>query len=216
MAEEKKVSSQDEETLEEFADKAAEEITADSAADELEPATQEDVAEDVSDEAKGAKRDKKKGKAFGKKKDLKDKKDEIINELNDKLKRSMAEFDNFRKRTNQEKAGMYVVGAKEIVEKMLPVVDSFERGLAAVPQDEEATPFIEGMTMIYKQMLKALEDVGVTPIVAVGEEFDPDLHNAVMHIESDEVGDNIVVEELQKGYHYKDFVVRHSMVKVAN
>jgi Molecular chaperone GrpE (heat shock protein) len=111
---------------------------------------------------------------------------------------------------------MYVVGAKDIVEKILPVVDSFERGLVAVPEDEEKTPFVEGMNMIYKQFMKVLEDAGVTPIEAVGEEFNPDLHNAVMHIESDEVGDNIVVEELQKGYKYKDFVVRHSMVKVAN
>jgi len=199
MTEEKKVTSQDEETLEEVVEEMAD----------------EEVKEDKPSKEE-SKDDKKRGKLFNKKKELKDKKDEIINELNDKLKRSMAEFDNFRKRTNQEKAGMYVVGAKEIVEKMLPVVDSFERGLAAVPEDEEQSPFVEGMTMIYKQMIKALEEVGVIPIEAVGEEFDPDLHNAVMHIESDEVGDNIIVEELQKGYRYKDFVVRHSMVKVAN
>ena len=206
MAVEKKVKSQDEETLEEFADRMADEVTHEQT-EEVTEAVKEEKASDTG---------KKKGKFSSKKKDLKDKKDDIIEELNDKLKRSMAEFDNFRKRTNQEKAGMYVVGAKEIVEKMLPVVDSFERGLAAVPKDEEQTPFVEGMAMVYKQMMKALEDVGVTPIDAVGEEFNLDLHNAVMHIESDEVGENIVVEELQKGYRYKDFVVRHSMVKVAN
>jgi len=204
---EKKVNPQDEERLEEQLEEQVEETTAESA---------KAVAEEISEETKDADKSKKKSKIFSKKKDLKDKKDDIIEELNDKLKRSMAEFDNFRKRTNQEKAGMYVVGAKEIVEAMLPVVDNFERGLAAVPEGEEDSPFVEGMTMIYKQMMKALEDVGVTPIVAVGQEFNPDIHNAVMHIESDEEGDNIVVEELQKGYRYKDFVVRHSMVKVAN
>lgn len=157
------------------------------------------------------------------KKKLKDKSNEIVDKLKDELNsskdqllRKAAEFDNYRKRTEQEKAGMYVVGAKDIVEKILPVVDSFERGLAAAPEDEEKSPFVEGMNMIYKQFMKVLEDAGVTPIEAVGEEFNPDLHNAVLHIESDEVGDNIVVEELQKGYRYKDFVVRHSMVKVAN
>ena len=211
MAEEKKVKSQDEETLEGFVEQIANEKNKQE--EEVSPEVSE---ESTTSEEETSKADKKKEKRFGKKKDLKDKKDEIIGELNDKLKRSMAEFDNFRKRTNQEKAGMYVVGAKEIVEKMLPVVDSFERGLAAVPEDEKESPFAEGMVMIYKQMVKALEEVGVIPIEAVGKEFDPDLHNAVMHIESDEVGDNIVVEELQKGYRYKDFVVRHSMVKVAN
>lgn len=152
-------------------------------------------------------------KFFGKKKD---KKDEKIEELTDQLKRQMAEFDNFRKRTNQEKASMYIVGAKEIVEKMLPVVDSFERGLAAVPEESQEDPFVDGMNKIYKQLMAALEEAGVAPIEAVGQEFDPELHNAVMHIEDEEAGENIVAEELQKGYLYKDFVVRHSMVKVAN
>lgn len=152
-------------------------------------------------------------KFFGKKKD---KKDEKIEELTDQLKRQMAEFDNFRKRTNQEKASMYIVGAKEIVEKMLPVVDSFERGLAAVPEESQEGPFVDGMNKIYKQLMAALEEAGVAPIETVGQEFDPELHNAVMHIEDEDAGENIVVEELQKGYLYKDFVVRHSMVKVAN
>jgi len=155
-------------------------------------------------------------KLFGKKKHKKDKKDEKIEELSDQLKRQMAEFDNFRKRTNQEKSSMYIIGAKEIVEKMLPIVDSFERGLAAVPKENQEDPFVDGMNKVYKQLMTALEEAGVQPIEAVGQEFNPDLHNAVMHIESDEAEDNTVVEEFQKGYLYKDFVVRHSMVKVAN
>ena len=150
---------------------------------------------------------------FGKKKEKKDKKDEQIEELTDRLKRQMAEFDNFRKRTEKEKSSMYIIGAKEIVEKILPVVDNFERGLA---QAQEGDAFADGMKMIYKQLTTTLDDLGVKPIEAVGKEFNPDFHNAVMHVEDEEVGENIVVEEFQKGYTYKDFVVRHSMVKVAN
>ena len=156
---------------------------------------------------------KQKSSIFGKKKKEKDKYEQQIEELTDRLKRSMAEFDNFRKRTEKEKASMYIIGAKDIVEKILPVVDSFERGLTQAPQDD---PFAEGMKMIYKQMMTALEETGVKAIEAVGNEFDPNFHNAVMHVEDETVGENIVVEELQKGYTYKDFVVRHSMVKVAN
>lgn len=148
---------------------------------------------------------------FGKKK--KDKKDQQIEELTDRLKRSMAEFDNFRKRTEKEKSSMYVIGAKEIIENMLPVVDNFERGLA---QAQEGDAFADGMKMIYKQLMTTLEGLGVEAIEAVGKEFDPDFHNAVMHVEDEKAGDNMVVEELQKGYTYKGFVVRHSMVKVAN
>lgn len=150
---------------------------------------------------------------FGKKKEKKDKKDEQIEELTDRLKRQMAEFDNFRKRTEKEKSSMYIIGAKEIVEKILPVVDNFERGLA---QAQEGDAFADGMKMIYKQLTTTLDELGVKPIEAVGKEFNPDFHNAVMHVEDEEVGENIVVEEFQKGYTYKDFVVRHSMVKVAN
>ena len=149
---------------------------------------------------------------FGKKK--KDNKlEQQIEDLTDRLKRNMAEFDNFRKRTEKEKSSMYVIGAKEIIEKILPVVDNFERGLA---QATEGDPFAEGMEKIYKQLTTTLESLGVEPIEAVDKEFNPDLHNAVMHVEDESVGDNIVVEELQKGYTYKGFVVRHSMVKVAN
>ena len=149
---------------------------------------------------------------FGKKK--KDNKlEQQIEDLTDRLKRNMAEFDNFRKRTEKEKSSMYIIGAKDTIEKILPVVDNFERGLA---QATEGDPFAEGMEKIYKQLTTTLESLGVEPIEAVDKEFNPDLHNAVMHVEDESVGDNIVVEELQKGYTYKGFVVRHSMVKVAN
>ena len=150
---------------------------------------------------------------FGKKKKEKDNFEQQIEELTDRLKRSMAEFDNYRKRTEKEKSSMYIIGAKDIVEKMLPIVDNFERGLAQAPEND---PFAEGMKMIYKQMMTAFDEMGVKPIEAVGKDFDPNLHNAVMHVEDDSVGENIIVEEFQKGYTYKDFVVRHSMVKVAN
>ena len=128
----------------------------------------------------------------------------------------MAEFDNFRKRTEKEKTAMYEIGAKEVVEKILPVVDNFERGLAAVPEDKKDDSFVAGMEMIYKQIMTSLEEIGVKPIEAVGKEFNPDFHNAVMHIEDEELGENIVAEEFQKGYTYRESVVRHSMVKVAN
>ncbi|MBQ8304700.1 MAG: nucleotide exchange factor GrpE [Blautia sp.] len=150
---------------------------------------------------------------FGRRKKESDKFQQQIDELNDKLLRSRAEFDNFRKRTEKEKSSMYIIGARDIIEKILPVVDNFERGLAQAP---EGDAFADGMKMIYKQLMTTLEDLGVKPIEAVGQEFNPDFHNAVMHVEDDSVGDNIVVEELQRGYTYKDFVVRHSMVKVAN
>ncbi|EGN31723.1 co-chaperone GrpE [Lachnospiraceae bacterium 1_4_56FAA] len=128
----------------------------------------------------------------------------------------MAEFDNFRKRTDREKSQMYEVGAKDVIDKILPVVDNFERGLGAVTEEEKEDPFVKGMEQIYKQLMTTLEGIGVKPIEAVGNEFDPDFHNAVMHVEDEEVGENIIVEEFQKGYMYRDSVVRHSMVKVAN
>ena len=154
-------------------------------------------------------------KKFGRK-NKKDKKDEKIEELTDRLTRQMAEFVNFRKRTEKEKSQMYEIGAKDIIEKILPVVDNFERGIAAVPEEEKSNPFAEGMEKIYKQLMTTLEEIGVKPIEAVGQEFDPDFHNAVMHVEDEEVGENIITEEFQKGYLYRDSVVRHSMVKVAN
>ena len=171
------------------------------------------------EEAEAAEEDKEadketKGKAsfFGKKK-KENKMEQQIEELTDRLKRSMAEFDNFRKRTEKEKSSMYIIGAKEIIEKILPVVDNFERGLAQAPEDD---PFADGMQKIYKQLTTTLEGLGVEQIEAVDKEFNPDFHNAVMHVEDESVGENIVVEELQKGYTYKGFVVRHSFVKVAN
>ncbi len=145
-----------------------------------------------------------------------DPKDQQIKDLQDRLVRNMAEFDNFRKRTEKEKANMFDMGARSIVEKLLPTIDNFERALKSVPEGKECESFVAGMDMIYKQLLKELEAVGVKPIKCVGHEFDPNFHNAVMHVEDESVGDNIVVEEFQRGYTYKDAIVRHSMVKVAN
>lgn len=158
--------------------------------------------------------DSKKKSFFGKKK--KDKKDQQIEELTDRVQRQMAEFDNFRKRSEKEKAAMYEIGAKSVVEKILPTIDNFERGFAALTQEQKAEPFADGMDKVYRQMMTTLEEIGVKPIEAVGKEFDPNFHNAVMHVEDEEAGENIVVEEFQKGYMYRDSVVRHSIVKVAN
>lgn len=154
------------------------------------------------------------------KKKKKDKKEEAfkakIDELEDRVKRQMAEFENFRKRTDKEKSAMFETGAKSVIEKILPVVDNFERGLAAVPEDEKGSAFVEGMNKVYKQLMTELDNMGVKPIEAAGQEFDPNFHNAVMHVEDEAYGENIVAEEFQKGYTYHDTVVRHSMVKVAN
>ncbi|MBQ2800159.1 MAG: nucleotide exchange factor GrpE [Lachnospiraceae bacterium] len=172
----------------------------------------EETAEEGSEEAAEEATEKK--SLFGKKK--KDKKDEQIEELTDRLKRQMAEFDNFRKRTEKEKTQMYEIGAKSVIEKILPVIDNFERGFATVTEEGKADPFVEGMDKVYKQMMTTLNEIGVAPIEALGEEFNPDFHNAVMHVEDEEAGENVIVEEFQKGYLYKETVVRHSMVKVAN
>ena len=151
---------------------------------------------------------------FGKKK--KDAKDTQIEDLTDRLKRTMAEFDNFRKRTDKEKASMYEVGARDVIEKILPVVDNFERGLGTIPEEAKETPFAEGMEKIYKQLMKTLDDMDVKAIEAVGKEFDPNIHNAVMHVDDEALGENMVAEEFQKGYTYRGTVIRHNMVKVAN
>lgn len=145
-----------------------------------------------------------------------DKKDIAIADLTDRLKRSMAEFDNFRKRSEKEKATMFDMGARSIVEKILPVVDNFERAMVAAPKEGDGKAFADGITMIYNQLKKTLEDLGVKPIDCVGQPFDPNFHNAVMHVEDESLGENVVAEELLKGYMYKDSVLRHSMVKVAN
>ena len=176
---------------------------------------QEGVSEDETAEEDSKEESVKKG-LFGKKKEKKDPRDEKIEELTDRLQRNMAEFDNYRKRTEKEKTAMFEIGAKDIVERILPVVDNFERGLAAISEEEKSAPFADGMEKIYKQLMKTLEEAGVKPIEAVGKPFDPNFHNAVMHIEDESLGENVVSQELQKGYTYRDTVVRHSMVQVAN
>lgn len=176
----------------------------------------EEASENEEEEPDEEDEDKKSGKKLFGKKNKKDKKDEKIEELTDRLTRQMAEFDNFRKRTEKEKSQMYEIGAKDIIEKILPVVDNFERGLAAVAEDDKEDPFVQGMDKIYKQLMTTLDGIGVKPIEAVGQEFNPDFHNAVMHEENEEAGENTITEEFQKGYMYRDSVVRHSMVKVAN
>ena len=182
-----------------------------------EDSKEEDSKEETSEgtEEKEESEDSSGKKLFGKK-NKKDKKDEKIEELTDKLTRQMAEFDNFRKRTEKEKSQMYEIGAKDIIDKILPIVDNFERGLGAVTEEEKEDPFVQGMEKVYKQLMTTLDGIGVKPIEAVGKEFNPDFHNAVMHVEDEELGENIIAEEFQKGYMYHDSVVRHSMVKVAN
>ena len=142
--------------------------------------------------------------------------DKKAQEINDKLMRTIAEFDNFRKRSEKEKSAMFEIGAKAIIEKILPVLDNFERGLDSISEDEKGSAFAQGIEQIYKQFVAVLDDAGVKVIETVGKEFDPNLHNAVMHVEDDSLVENIIAEEFQKGYMYKDSVVRHSMVKVAN
>ena len=197
-----------EETVE--AEEVTEEVseteeTVEEAVEETAETTEETVEE--STEKKGF---------FGKKKDKKDKKDQKIEELEDKVKRQLAEFEIFRNRTEKEKSRMYEFGARDVIEKMLPVVDNFERGLASIPEEEKGGPVASGMEMIYKQMMTTLEGLGVTPIDALNKPFDPNFHNAVMHVEDEEVEESTVVEEFQKGYIYKEHVIRYSMVKVAN
>ena len=210
------------EAVEEAKAKAAEEAgqdaseaeAAEDAADTEDSAEQTEASEPEADEGEEDPKAEKK-KFFGKK-NKKDKKDEKIDELTDRLTRQMAEFDNCRKRTEKEKSQMYEIGAKDIIEKILPVVDNFERGLASMSEEDKATPFAEGMEKIYKQLMTTLESIGVKAIEAVGKEFNPDFHNAVMHGEDGEFGENIVAEEFQKGYTYRDSVGRHSQGKVAH
>ena len=187
-----------EETVtEETAEEAVEgEVVEETTEDEEEEAEEE--CADACDEADDAAAEGKKEKKLRWKK--KDKKDEKIEELTDRLQRTMAEFDNYRKRTDKEKASMYIIGAKEVVEKILPIIDNFERGLASATEEQKADPFVEGFDKIYKQLCKTLEDMGVKAIEAVGKEFDPNFHNAVMHVDDENVGEKIVVEEFEKGY----------------
>ena len=196
---------------------AASEESEEKDADPGETAGQEASEEEQAEDREPEEESDKVGLFGGKKlkKEL-EKKAEQISELTDRNMRLMAEFDNYRKRTEKEKAAMYGMGAKDVVEKILPVIDNFERGFSLVAEEDMEDPFTQGMEKIYKQFLTVLEGLGVTPIEAVGKEFDPNFHNAVMHVDDENFGENIVVEEFQKGYLYKDSVVRHSMVKVAN
>ncbi len=181
----------------------------DGAQENADQAAAEETAEEPAAEAEDPAAD---AISSVKEKALRDK----ITALEDKVKRQMAEFDNFRKRTSKEKEQMFSMGERSVIEKMLPVVDNFERGLAAVPEAEKGSAIASGMEMIYKQMMKQLEDLGVKPIEAVGKEFDPNFHNAVMQVESDELESGVVAQEFQKGYTYHDTVIRHSMVGVVS
>jgi molecular chaperone GrpE len=187
----------------------ADQVEDTAAAEETDAEVQIEEPSEDSDEEEP----KKKG-LFGKKK--KDKRDTQIEELTDRVQRQMAEFDNFRKRSEKEKAAMFEVGAKSIIEKILPTIDNFERGFAGLTDEQKEDPFVQGMEKVYRQMMTELENAGVKPIESVGQTFDPNFHNAVMHVEDEEAGENTVVEEFQKEYLYRDAVVRHSMVKVAN
>lgn len=208
------------EILEGQAQEAANQTDAEDTAAEAEAADAVNGAEqeaEAAEEAEDTEAESKKLFGKGRKKDKdKDALKEKVEELEDRVKRQMAEFENFRKRTEKEKSAMYEVGAKSVIEKMLPVVDNFERGLAAIPEGEKGNAFYEGMNMIYKQLMGELDKLGVAPIEAVGCEFDPNLHNAVMQVESEEFESGIIAQELQKGYTYHDTVVRHSMVAVVS
>lgn len=177
---------------------------------------EETSSEDTAAESEADGDEKAEGKEKRFKKKKKDKRDEQIEELNDRVKRQMAEFENFRKRTEKEKTQMFDMGAKTIVEKILPVIDNFERGFQTVEDADKDDAFVQGMDMVYKQLMTELSNAGVTPIEALGKEFDPEIHNAVMQVESDEYESGVVAQELQKGYMYKDQVVRHSMVAVVS
>ena len=201
-----------EETVDTEETQAAEESAEETKAED---AAETENAQDTEATSEETDTKEKKDGIFGKKK-KKDKKDEQIEDLNDRLRRQMAEFDNFRKRSEKEKSQMFDMGAKSIIEKVLPVVDNFERGLAAVPEEQKDDAFVTGMDKVYKQMMTEFDSIGVKPIEAVGQEFNPDLHNAVMQVESEEFEPGIVAQELQKGYMYKDTVVRHSMVAVVS
>ena len=202
----------DEETVSETAeDKEAADAPEEKAQEESREESGEEKEE--KEEDKEEKKEKKKNEKADKKQDaLKEK----VEALEDRVKRQMAEFENFRKRTEKEKTMMFETGAKSVIEKILPVVDNFERGLATVPEEEKGGAFAQGMEMIYKQLVTELENMEVKPIPAVGEEFNPDYHNAVMQVESEEFESGVIAQELQKGYTYRDSVVRHSMVAVVS
>lgn len=196
-------------------DEILEETEQESAEDMSQEQTDAQAAENQPDDKDVQTDDKK--RFFGKKKDKKDKQiEDLTAQLDDLRKRNLAEFENFRKRTEKEKSTMFDMGAKSVVEKLLPIIDNFERGFAGLSDEQMSDPFVSGMDMVYKQLVKALADMGVEPIEAVGKPFDPNLHNAVMHVEDENLGENTVAQEFQKGYLYHGSVVRHSMVQVAN
>ena len=203
MAEETKKTMDSEEVKASEEEKTTREETAEETEKQAEHAEGTETEEENVSEKKGF---------FGKK----DKKDTQIEDLTDKLRRQMAEFDNFRKRTEKEKSGMFEMGAKSVVEKLLPVVDNFERGLASVPEDQKEDPFVAGVDKVYKQLLTVFDELGVKPIEAVGQPFDPNFHNAVMHVEDESLGENVIAETFQQGFQIGDKVIRHAMVKVAN
>ncbi len=217
MAEEKEL---EQEKMEPEAGEEAEKAGKTSEAAAATSEAGEEAAEASREEAQDAENGEEKAeekKRFGKKKDKKlGKLEEKLAELEDQRMRQLAEFENFRKRSEKEKSQMFEVGAKTVIEKMLPVIDNFERGLTAVPEEEKDTSFVQGVELVYKQILTTFEELGVKPIEAVGQEFDPNLHNAVMMVDDDSLESGTVAEEMQKGYLYKDTVVRHSMVKVVN
>ena len=181
-----------------LAEETAEEVTVEAEVAEGEAPGDEAVAEEIAEEP------------------VKDKKQERIDELEDKVKRQLAEFENFRKRTEKEKTTMFEAGAKSVIEKILPVIDNFERGLASTKDEDKTNPHVEGMNMIYKQLMTELDKLEVKPIEAVGQEFNPDFHNAIMQVESDEYESGVIAQELLKGYTYRDTVIRHSMVAVVS
>lgn len=196
-------------------DEILEETEQESAEDMSQEQTDAQAAENQPDDKDVQTDDKK--RFFGKKKDKKDKQiEDLTAQLDDLRKRNLAEFENFRKRTEKEKSTMFDMGAKSVVEKLLPIIDNFERGFAGLSEEQMSDPFVSGMDMVYKQLVKVLADMGVEPIEAVGKPFDPNLHNAVMHVEDENLGENTVAQEFQKGYLYHGSVVRHSMVQVAN
>ncbi|HKM33814.1 MAG TPA: nucleotide exchange factor GrpE [Lachnospiraceae bacterium] len=213
MVDKEKVNFEEEQTTE-----GTENETVEASQDHTET-EKEDTLKETVDESEKEEATEEEKKFFGKNKKRDKKEDSYkqkIDELEDKVKRQMAEFDNFRKRTDKEKAAMFDTGAKSVIEKMLPVVDNFERGLACVTEEDKNSAFTDGMNMIYKQFVDELDKMGVKPIEAVGKEFDPDFHNAVMQVESEEYETGIIAEELLKGYTYHDMVVRHSMVAVTS
>ena len=196
-------------------DEILEETEQESAEDMSQEQTDAQAAENQPDDKDVQTDDKK--RFFGKKKDKKDKQiEDLTAQLDDLRKRNLAEFENFRKRTEKEKSTMFDMGAKSVVEKLLPIIDNFERGFAGLSEEQMSDPFVSGMDMVYKQLVKALADMGVEPIEAVGKPFDPNLHNAVMHVEDENLGENTVAQEFQKGYLYHGSIVRHSMEQVAN